>query len=208
LGAQRVEVLPNGIDVTPPTYQVAVRQSDKNQIRFVMIARFDFQKGYDLLLRAIALVRESLRREHCTFHLFGDGPLRHEMEDATRAFEIVDLVQFCGTSRGIERPLTEADCVIIPSRWEGMPFVLLEAGRHGKDVICSDERGISEVTDNGRCATLFKNGDAASLAHALSNYVLGVGRNLGAQLQRRVVSNYSLGNMITRLNAIYARFDQ
>ena len=81
------------------------------------------------------------------------------------------LVRFHGFQSNVADWMASTDCVILPSRWEGLPFVLLEAGRLACAVICSDASGNIDVADHGRCATLFRNGDALDLAAKLSQYI-------------------------------------
>jgi glycosyltransferase involved in cell wall biosynthesis len=207
LGIRDVEVIPNAIDPTAPRLKQANQHRDGG-IHFLMIARFDFQKGHDVLLRGISAIKDSLRQRQCSFELVGDGPLRPTMERLAVTLGIADLIKFWGASDGIDQHLSRADCIVMPSRWEGMPFVLLEAGRHAKDVICSDAPTTTEVTGSGRFAVTFRNEDPSDLASALSDYIEGKGHGLGASLRAHVFARYSLDVMVNGLRAIYERFNK
>jgi glycosyltransferase involved in cell wall biosynthesis len=206
LGAKNVAIIPNGIDISEPPRSATPEWNDNAAIRFVTIARFDFQKGHDILLGAIVLTQEKLRSARCNFYLVGDGPLKPKMEKLVDTLNIRDLVRFCGSSHGLHQPLSSADCLIMPSRWEGMPFVLLEAGRYGKDAICSNFAGSMEITDSARCALIFENGNIYSLSSAISRYLNGEGRDLGSKLQKHIFDHYSRDAMIARLRSVYQHF--
>jgi glycosyltransferase involved in cell wall biosynthesis len=211
LGAKNVEVIPNGIDAESAQAALPRQRSPQNYergVHFLTVARFDFQKGYEVLLTAIAAIQDQARAAQFRFDLVGDGKLRGVMESLSQRLGIGDLVHFLGQRNDVEAQLRQADCFILPSRWEGLPFVLLEAGRSACDVICSDAAGNRDLADYNRCAILFRNGDANDLARKLLAYRDGQGRGLGRTLQEEVKSKYTRTNMLQQLDALYRRFQR
>lgn len=204
LGVRRIEVIPNGIaPLASAPGGLPLERSAR--IHFLTPARFHFQKGHEILLYAVALAQDKLRTSGCQFDLVGDGPLRPSMEELAANLRIVDLVHFHGVRADVPRWLASTDCVILPSRWEGLPFALLEAGRHARDVICSDACGNRDVADGGRCALLFRNEDAQDLAAKLTGYLSGNGCGLGPLLRTRIEAMYAINTMLERLDAAYRR---
>ena len=202
LGVRRVEVIPNGVAALDPAQIKPVPRTAK--VHFLVPARFDFQKGHDVLLRAIALEKDGLISAGAQFDLLGDGPLRPAMERLAMRLGVDGLVRFHGFQSNVADWMASTDCVILPSRWEGLPFVLLEAGRLACAVICSDASGNIDVADHGRCATLFRNGDALDLAAKLSQYIAsGVASAVRLALQSHVERVFTMPQMLRQLGALY-----
>jgi len=202
LGVRRTVVIPNGVAALDRAQIKPVPRTAK--VHFLVPARFDFQKGHDVLLRAIALVKHELLATGAQFDLLGEGSLVPAMGRLARRLDIAGLVRFHGFQSNVADWMASTDCVVLPSRWEGLPFVLLEAGRMARAVICSDASGNIDVADHGRCATLFRNGDAQDLAARLSDYlVCGPASEVRLALQSRVERVYTMPQMLRQLGAVY-----
>jgi glycosyltransferase involved in cell wall biosynthesis len=95
-------------------------------------------KGFDLLIRALKSVDAFL-------WLVGDGPLKTELEAQARADGVADRVWFAGFRDDVGRLMEKADALVISSRQEGFPFVLVEALHHRRPVISTRVGGAEEV---------------------------------------------------------------
>ena len=131
---------------------------------FVCIARFDFQKGQDVLLQAIARSQEHLRTRGRRTLLIGGGPTLDDMKRFAQASGISDLVEFAGEIPDAGVYMTCGEKLVAPSRWEGMPYLLLEAVARGQAVIASDCPGNRDVLKDYAAARLFKVEDVDGLA--------------------------------------------
>lgn len=132
----------------------------------VAMGRFYRQKGFDLLLRAVAILKD--RYPDWTLTIYGDGPLRPQLEALRDGLGLNGRVQFPGLVKRHHRFLQEADLFVLPSRWEGMPIVLAEAMACGLPVIAADCRnGPREVIRDGVDGVLVSPEDAKSLATAM-----------------------------------------
>lgn len=162
-----VVVEANSIDVSCLKPPVGLRYGE-NEFAFVCIARFDFQKGQDILVKAIDLAQKELRAAGKRTLLIGGGATL----EGTRRFVIEkgisDLVEFAGEIPDSGVYMTCAKTLVAPSRWEGMPYLLLEAVARGRHVIASDCPGNRDVLKNYAHATLFSVEDYIALAGLLS----------------------------------------
>jgi len=135
---------------------------------WVCAGRLEEQKGQDVLLDALAEVRR--RGLEFVAVLAGDGSLRPALEQRARTLGLEANVRFAGQVEDLGPLLGAADVVALPSRWEGMPLVLLEALARGRPVVASAVGGVPEVVTDGEHARLVPPGDVAALATALETF--------------------------------------
>jgi glycosyltransferase involved in cell wall biosynthesis len=76
-------------------------------------------------------------------------------------------VHFAGRVDGPQEALAAADVVVLPSRTEGMPGVLIEAGLTGRAAVASDVGGVAEIVHHGETGMLAPPGDVVAFAHGL-----------------------------------------
>ena len=138
-----------------------------DEFAFVCIARFDFQKGQDVLIRAIASVQNALRNAKRKVLLIGNGQTFGEMKRLVAKMGILDLVEFAGEIPCAGIYMICGEILVAPSRWEGMPYLLLEAVARGRSVIASDCPGNRDVLKDYAAARLFKVEDVEALASLL-----------------------------------------
>lgn len=114
------------------------------------------EKGIDVAIEASAKI-------NCPFEVFGDGPLRSELEEQARSHRAP--VHFRGFQEGVADAMNAVDVVAIPSRWaEAFSFATVEAMSLGKPVIGVDAGGVREIIENGRTGLLFRREDPDDLA--------------------------------------------
>jgi glycosyltransferase involved in cell wall biosynthesis len=119
---------------------------DRNGVRMACVGRLHpKEKGQDLLLRVLARPRWRDRPLSVTF--FGDGPQRTSLEHLARKLALTS-VTFAGFVRDVPGIWTDHHGLILPSRCEGMPIVLVEAMLSGRVAIVTDVGGNTEIADN------------------------------------------------------------
>ncbi len=142
----RVVVLPNATDVpSGPTVSVAGQPATDNQqpLTLLFVGRFAFNKGLDVLMTvADRLVTEG-KPDLVRFQLAGDGPLLAQYQRAglpanVRLLGRVDDAQ-------LDKLYSNCDALILPTRFEGMPTVVLEAMARAKPIIVSDVGASGEL---------------------------------------------------------------
>ena len=143
-----------------------------DSFRFVCIARFDFQKGQDILLNSIAKAQDWLRSSNSRTLFVGGGETLDESIKFAEENGISDLVEFAGEIHGAGVYMTCGEVLIAPSRWEGMPYLLLEAIARGRHVIASDCPGNRDVLAGYQPATFFPTEDAEKLAGIIKRGVV------------------------------------
>jgi glycogen(starch) synthase len=133
----------------------------------VFLGRLVRDKGCDLLLRALAILREEGVRP--SLSVIGDGPEMATLRQLAAELVLSDQVTFRGTiSVGRGEEIARHKILVVPSRWEE-PFgiVALEGISAGCAVLASQSGGLPEAV--GSCGKLFPNGDVVALASGLKN---------------------------------------
>ena len=163
-----VVVEPNVVDMAEfadvPREELRYRP---DEFAFACIARFDFQKGQDVLVRAIALAQDALRKAGWKTLLVGGGQTLDEIMRLAESEGVADLIEFAGEIPHAGVYMTCARVLVAPSRWEGMPYLLLEAVARGRRVIASDCPGNRDVLKGYLSAVMFPVEDAVCLARLL-----------------------------------------
>jgi glycosyltransferase involved in cell wall biosynthesis len=166
---------------------------DSDDRRYVLyVGRLDFPKGLPDLLEAAERVVEDHGLE---FVIAGKGPLRARLERLADRRGIGDHVTFAGyVSRAHQLKLYQnATAFVLPSHYEGLPTVLLEAMACGAPAIATMVGGCPEVIDDGVNGVLVPPGDPEALADAIGA-VLDDGRwraRLGTNARRTVLDRYT-----------------
>lgn len=167
------------------------------------VGRLAEQKGLDTLLRAWKPVAEALRAG--TLSLVGDGDLRDQLQREA-AEGGVRRVHFHGHVENAHLIMSELDVLCLPSRWEGLGLVLLEAMRAGCPIVASRVGGIPEaVGENGEAALLVPPDDPEKLADALLKVCRdkALRKKLGAGGRARFLKYFTKERHLQRMEAIY-----
>lgn len=170
LDAKRTVVIHNPVDRVriAAALGTAVQWTGPPQLlRVVAAGRLSREKGFDLLLDALALARR--RDLHLT--ILGVGPLRAELGARVEARGIAARVHFAGFLRNPYPMLAAADLFVLSSRYEGFPNVVLEALACGTPVVAAPAPGgLREILDGVGGCVVADEVSAPALAAALDRW--------------------------------------
>ncbi len=160
-------------------------ESGAASIKVGVLGRFSAEKGPDLFIEAFAL---ALKREPAMQAVMvGDGPLLDQCRAQATSAGIDRRITFPGFRTDLAAIYQALDIMVIPSRSEGMPTVLLEAMLMGVPVISTRVGAVPDVVRDGQTAMLTPIGDTAALADAIGLLASDAGlRNRLARNARRL----------------------
>lgn len=192
--------------VRPEATAVAIRQEFNIPLTVPvvgMIGRLHPVKGHTFLLAALARLRQTCADVHLL--IVGDGALRPALVSQVAAEGLVTAVTFTGTRADIPDILAALDIVALPSLWEGLPNVVLEAMAAAKPVVATAVGGTPEVVVSGVTGLLVPPGDVAALAEALAALLADPARarTMGVAGRQHVESHFTLAQTVKAVEDVY-----
>ncbi len=161
--------------------------------------------GFELeaLLDAVARVQE--RTPAIRLLLVGDGDLRGDLEAQARSLGLSETVTFAGHRTDVPKALAVFDVFVLPSLWEGMPNVVLEAMAAGLPVVATAVGGTPEVVVDGVTGFLVPPRDPDALAEAITRLLRDpdLRRKMGQAGQKRIEQHFSIEETVRQTEALY-----
>jgi glycosyltransferase involved in cell wall biosynthesis len=205
---EKLAVIASGIgDEEPPVVDRAAVRAElgiEPEAPVVLFAgRLAAQKAVEDLLKAADLLQHL--RPDLVWLLAGDGPEREGLETMARAFELGRRVRFLGHREDVPRLLALADLLVLPSRYEGLPNVVLEAMRFRKPVVATAAPGTTEVVVDGVTGRLVPIGKPPALAQAVRTVIEDpeLARRFGEAGRVRVEAEFRAATMVERFASLY-----
>ena len=201
IAPKKVVTVLNGI-IDHPSSPTLCTQDDQRPAgaprRILFIGRLDRQKGVDVLLAALAGWEQQACVRIIGSSVVGDqAALRCDRPGVT-------MLGWCD-DRQIREQLAWADCIAIPSRWEGFGLVALEAMRAGRAVVASNVGGLPEVIEHGVTGWLVPPDDPAALRAALLAPSDAQLTMAGAAGRQRFVQRFTIERTAAALSAVYGQ---
>lgn len=192
LDSSRVSVAGNGVPAARfPHVTLEQRRTARHRLdlgasgpTIAWIGSLSAEKDPETALRAVALVQGA--------HLLaaGEGPLRAELEQLAAAL-LPGRATFLSEVTDVRDVLAAADVVLLTSRTEGLPAVLMEAGLSGVPAVATDVGGVSQIVRDGETGFLGQVGDATGLARAVER-AAGAGPVMGTRAREHCLRHFTM----------------
>jgi glycosyltransferase involved in cell wall biosynthesis len=198
----RTSVVYNGVD--PELFPPGTESTDERPI-ILSVGNLIPIKGHDLLIRAVA----SLAAEFptLTLEIIGDGPERGRLQALAQQLHVDDRVRFLGrrSRQQVASAMQQCTLFALPSRYEGLGCVYLEAMASGKPVIGCRGQGIEEVVEHGTNGWLVGPDDVKELRDALSTLLSNTAlrRFVASQARQTILDEFTLTHQADHLRRIY-----
>ncbi|MBC7817023.1 MAG: glycosyltransferase [Planctomycetaceae bacterium] len=208
LKASKISVIPNAVEFDHFANAVAVDRSSLGLSAaplVLFVGRLDPQKAPFVLLEAFAHLLE----RHLDWQLLfvGEGSLRASMEEWITRHCLGHRIRIAGWRADVPELLKAADLLTLPSLWEGMPNIVLEAMAAGLPVVVSRVEGTDELIQDGETGLLVTPGSSIELERqieaVLTNAELSLQLRTTAQLA--VHKLFTMEHMVSAYEQLYAR---
>lgn len=204
----RLAMIPSGIaDDEPPEVDPAAVRAEFGfpaEARvLIFIGRLAPQKAVDDLLSALDLLQHT--EPNLRTLIVGDGPLRDQLRAKAHAFTLDESARFLGHREDVPRLLAASDVLVLPSLYEGLPNVVLEAMRSRKPVVATAAPGTTEVVIDGETGRLVPMRDSVALARAIRELIRDpeTARRMGEAGRARVEAEFRAATMVERFARLY-----
>jgi len=167
------------------------------------VARLHRQKGIEYF---IAAVPEILRRNSgALFVVVGGGPLEKRIRAKIERLGLTDQVILAGERPDALDLLSAFDIFVLPSLWEGLPLVLIEAAGLGRPIIATDIDGSREIIRDGETGLLVPPADPAALAGAVRRLLddAALARRLAEKARNEIPPAFDLKRMVAETERLY-----
>jgi glycosyltransferase involved in cell wall biosynthesis len=202
--SEKLVVIRNGVDPRP------LLNADSGTVRaefnlgrrpvVTMVARLVLQKDPLTLLRAW-----QLSKGNNVLMIVGDGELRGEVSRFISSNGLIQSVILAGERKDIPEILAASDAFVLSSRWEGLPYTIIEAMIAELPVVATRVGGVPELVEDGVTGFLVPPGDTGALAEALQNILddSEVRHRMGHAGREKALREFSLDDMLRRTRQVY-----
>jgi len=170
----------------------------------IFVGRLERAKGVDVLLKAIQILEKN-RSVALRVAIVGDGSQVGYLRRITQDLEIRSRVEFLGIRQDISQLMRNSKVFVLPSRWEGLPMVILEAMANKVPIIATSVGGIPEIISDGVTGLLVKTDDPEELAEKVRMLLddSSLRKRLSISAFEKVKSEYSIKEYCTNVLRLY-----
>lgn len=211
LDVSRVKMVKNGVELEHFAYDPAMRAKVRGELKledaFVVghVGRFAYQKNHEYLLDAFAAMRR--RVENARLLLVGEGVLFDEIRAKAARLGLEKDVIFYGASNGVGKLMQAMDLLALPSRFEGLPVVGVEAQAAGLPVLFSDRiTRQAELTDHVRFLSIDRM-SVEEWGEATREVAEGPGWDRAEDCERVRAAGFTIQDTVRAFLALYGATD-
>ncbi len=200
---EKVEIIYNGLEINK--FLIQSRRPATKRVIIGSVGRLTRQKNYRLLIEALA----GLQDHDWECRIAGEGELRTDLERQITELGLNDRVKLVGLQKNVQKFLSDLDIFVLPSLWEGLGIVLLEAGLAGLPVLASRVDGICEIIKDGQNGILFNSNDQEDLMVKLRKMIENNSKPamlaLGTDLQSDIQANFDIRVIAQKYQDMYIK---
>jgi glycosyltransferase involved in cell wall biosynthesis len=201
---KRLGVVPNGVDLA--RFEPAPPPPSRGEVTTVAtLANLRPEKGLVQLIEAAAIVTRKVPRAR--FVIWGDGPLRTDLEARIRTLGLTGSVELRGATREPAQVLKQCQIFVLASLSEACSNVILEAMATGLPVVGTRVGGTPDLVDDHRTGLLVSPDNASALAEAILCLIEApaMATEMGAKGRARALSEFGMDRMRGRIDTFYCR---
>jgi len=192
-------VIPSGIPLPESIDPRSVKIYD-----VLFVGRLEKVKGVDILLKSINILKTKFQKK-IKIAIVGKGSLRKDLENLAKKLAVDKEVEFLGIRKDIDKLMVSSKILVLPSRWEGLPMIILEAMSRGLPVIASSVGGIPEVIENKKEGMLVPSQNPGILAQVVKKLLEdeSLREELTINAYKKVKENYSIETYAKNILNLY-----
>jgi glycosyltransferase involved in cell wall biosynthesis len=195
--------IPSGTRIVAPTQAQQTGVSHSSSL--ILAGSLAIRKGVDIAILAMVQLRRRLGSACPSLNIYGDGPRRKYLTEMAAVLELNDIVRFHGFELGILEHCPSSDVLVMPSREELGPLVILEAMSRGMPIVATDVGEVTKMLPDLRYGHVIPPDSAIALADGIESLLADIagGRFNPDLLIERHRSLYSVEKRAERMEAAY-----
>lgn len=209
ISPKKIVVYPNGTDtskVKRAKNAIAVRKRlglKNNDFVVGIVGRLTEQKGHILLIKAAELLKNKI--PNLKVIIIGEGELRDSLQYEVEKKKLENNIKFLGFRHDIKEIYSAMDIFCMPSLWEGLSIVLLEAMSSESLVIMSNLPNNREVAEDVKEAVYFKKGDYRELAEKIYYYYKNPKKadKIRQNARKKAVKKFDFRDNLRKIEGLY-----
>lgn len=186
--------------------EVNWKNADKASFNIIHVGGFTFEKNHKVLLNIWKLFLKE--QPDAKLHLFGDGPLREEIENLVNSEDLQSSVIFYGWVTNPLDYIAKADVLVLPSIIEGLPGVILEAMYCKTLVVANNVGGISEIIKPNETGFLVEKGDEFGFAIKMKQAIDLKADAISNEAFKLVKGNFTNEHIAQQFEKTYLKINQ
>jgi len=208
LPAEKLRLVRNGLDFREFDAASARGPSDplpdpEGRLVVGNVGRLEEQKGTAYLLDAFARLPRDLT--DVRLWIVGDGPDGKDLRVRAARLKVEERVRFMGVRQDVPALMARFDLFVLPSLWEGLPNVVIEAMAARRAVVATNVDGTPEAVAHGWTGLLVPPANPAALAQAIERLLHdpAMRQKFGAAGRRKAEEMFGLRRMIAETQDVY-----
>jgi len=211
VAADKVMIIPYGVNVDkfnaePKTISRTELGVPEDAFIIGQVSRLNEQKGHVYLIDAAPQIVEKI--PNVKFVLAGDGPSRGIIEEKIAAHNLQDYFILLGARRDVPEIIRQFDIFTLPSLYEGLPNVILEAMSTSLPIVATPADGTKEAIVDGESGILVPMQNPQALAEQLIRTAqdAALRKRLGTAARKRAVDVFSLQGQVNKFQDLYTEY--
>jgi glycosyltransferase involved in cell wall biosynthesis len=197
----KIEIIPNGIDP-----DLTSAESSRHAQKLVgTVGRLTKQKGIEFLIRAMPMIIS--RHPSVKLLVAGSGEEESRLKALVEEFKMEGRVEFLGYLDDPISMMKDLDVFVLPSVWEGFPYVLLEAMALQIPIVATDIFGVNEIVKHQRSGILVRPKDPDSIADAVIRLISNkpMSRRMRKAAYNQLLDEFTLDKSILKTAKLYTQ---
>ena len=198
--ADKIRVINNGIE---PTFADIGPEKKMDYPIIGTVGRLTRQKGLSYLIEALPAISKAFPRVRVL--IAGSGEDEEYLRILAERIGVAKRIHFLGYVTNVAEVINRMDIFVLPSVWEGFPYVLLEAMLLKRPIIATDIFGVNEIVEHGESGILVRPREPKAIADA-AIYLLSrrtKARTLGNSAYKRVMENFTADKTLSQIEQLY-----
>lgn len=185
----KTRVIYNGIDTS-----VFIKRTSRNKNKFIVTSHLRESKGIQDLIKAVSILENEIKNQ-MQIDIYGEGPYENELITMVNNYDLVDSIQFKGSSSQISELLANYSYLLQPTYMECFSLSILESLSANVPVITTTVGGNLEIIENDKNGFVFEPKDFLALAKILKNIVLE-NKSIHNEVFGPIEKDYNLEKMV------------